>query len=474
MSFVSLDFAIVFPVVFLVSWILRQWPGPWRIWLAAASMAFFAVWSPTMLGLLVGLGLLNHLSAVAIEHLGRLRVGPTRALVAIAVVGNVGTIAVFRYYGAIVDDLVEFALDLGFVLSTPVASTAIPLGLSFFALNGLGYVIDVYRGDLAPMRPLDAAVHLTYVPALVAGPLVRPDELVPELRRVHDRPRIDLARGLRLLVGGILKLIAIAPFIGQRLVDPVFADPAAHSGLVILVAVYALAFQMYAIFSGATDLATGLSELLGIRLPRSFDAPYRATSVSDFWLRWNATITRWFRDYVFAPLSRGRNMGAAVFGTIAASLLVALWFDVGVTVLVWGLVHGLLLTFERLVVSIARKTPFASLAGHRLLSVPRWLYAFHAVCLAWIPFRADSLATAQAVVAGLATPGTFTLLSVSAAVAVAVMVVAHAIPEARTIATVANLVRPGPAFQGAIFAVGTTIALAFAPDSLNPFPYLGL
>ncbi|MGH9063647.1 MAG: MBOAT family O-acyltransferase [Acidimicrobiales bacterium] len=172
---------------------------------------------------------------------------------------------------------------------------------------GLSYVIDVHRGQLRPASWLDAATYLSFFPHLEAGPIVRGSELLPQLRQRRRRGRIDVSRAAWLIMAGLFKKVVISSYVASAIVDPVFAVPAQHSALEALFAVYGYAVQIYADFSGYTDIAIGVALLLGIDFPENFDSPYAARSLQDFWRRWHITLSRWLRDYLYIPLGGSRG-----------------------------------------------------------------------------------------------------------------------------------------------------------------------
>ena len=174
----------------------------------------------------------------------------------------------------------------------------------------VSYVIDIYRGKLEIATPLDLATYLSFFPHLVAGPIVRGGELLPQLRRRRDPHEVDLARAAQLIMGGLFKKIVISSYVSANIVEPVFSSPNRHSAPEVLFAVWGYAVQIYADFSGYTDIAIGIALLLGIRFPVNFDAPYTARNLQDFWRRWHITLSRWLRDYLYIPL--GGNQGSTL------------------------------------------------------------------------------------------------------------------------------------------------------------------
>ena len=187
----------------------------------------------------------------------------------------------------------------------------LPIGISFYTFMAISYVVDVSRYEIVPSGWLDVSVYLAFFPHLVAGPIVRGNELIPQIRRRRDPKGIDLSRAAFLISGGLFKKVVVSGYLATQIVDPVFGAPSAHGGLEVLIAIYAYAIVIYADFSAYTDIAIGTALLLGFEFPQNFDRPYTATSLRDFWRRWHMTLSRWLRDYLYIPLGGSRHGEAA-------------------------------------------------------------------------------------------------------------------------------------------------------------------
>ncbi|MEQ9323669.1 MAG: MBOAT family O-acyltransferase [Polyangiaceae bacterium] len=255
----------------------------------------------------------------------------------------------------------------------------LPIGISFYTFQSISYVVDVYRGRLKPCEGLrEYALYLSFFPQIVAGPIVRGDELLPQLRRPMAPSGEDVTEGMQRIVAGVAKKALIADYLGVY-ADLVFGSPASYAGPEVVLAVYAYALQIYFDFSGYSDVAIGMARVLGVRLPENFEAPYRAKSIADFWRRWHITLSRWVRDYLFIPLGllAGRNRVLRYASVLASMVLVGLWHGIGWGFLLWGALHG------------------AALVAHaRWRLFDRWLITFHFVVLSWIPFRSPTLGDA--------------------------------------------------------------------------------
>ena len=307
MLFPTIEFAIFFVVVLTASWFLMPSRLRWKLFMLGASYVFYGWWNVRYLLLLGGVTLLNHFGATAISRLQSLR--SRRAVLWCVVGGDLAVLAYFKYYGFFVSSLANALRSLGFDPSLPFLQIVLPVGVSFFTFQAISYVVDVHRGDTDAVPLLDAAVYLSFFPQLVAGPIVRASELTPQLRERQDPRHVDAGRAFWLIAAGMFKKVVIANMLATELVDRVFANPDRFNAAEVMLAVYGYAVQIYADFSGYTDIAIGIALLLGFTFPDNFDRPYAAVTLQDFWRRWHMTLSRWLRDYLYIPLggSRGSN-----------------------------------------------------------------------------------------------------------------------------------------------------------------------
>jgi D-alanyl-lipoteichoic acid acyltransferase DltB (MBOAT superfamily) len=344
--FPTFEFAVFFSLTFVVSWLLRPFPLPWRLFILAMSYVFYAWWDWRFCFLLAASSVGNW---VAAEAIGRSRSDPARrAVLAGTVAANLAVLGFFKYYGFFVTSVTDGLGSLGVDVAPPLLQVVLPVGISFFTFQALSYVIDRYRDDTEGYPLLDFAVYLSFFPHLVAGPIVRARELLPQLAERPDPRKVDAALAFRLIFAGLFKKVVISSFVAGAAVDEVFAVPGQYRSLEILLAIYAYAIQIYADFSGYTDIAIGCALLLGLRFPQNFDAPYTALSIQDFWRRWHITLSTWLRDYVYIPLG-GNQRGArrTSINLFLTMLLGGLWHGAAWTFVVWGAIHGGAMTVER-------------------------------------------------------------------------------------------------------------------------------
>lgn len=395
MVFPTPQFAAFFIVVLWLSWWLMPRPRWWKPFMLAASYLFYGYADARFTLLLAGVTVLNQLLAVAIGRARQRSQRLAKLLVWAAVAGDLGVLGAFKYYGFFVASAAALLQRVGLGVPLPLLQLTLPVGVSFFTFQALSYVLDVHRGVIRPAKSLDFAVYLAFFPHVVAGPIVRARELLPQLAAPRDPRQVDVARALTLLAGGLVKKVVVADLLAARLVDPVFGVPAAHGALDVLVACYGYAAQIYCDFSGYTDMATGIALLLGFQFPRNFDAPYSATSLQDFWRRWHMTLSRWLRDYLYIPLGGSREGELRTYRNLALTMLLGgLWHGAAWNFVIWGGIHGAALAVERLL----RRPPgpAADGRGSPLATLGRWLLTQHVVLVAWVFFRAPDLGTVAA------------------------------------------------------------------------------
>ncbi len=469
MLFPTATFAIFFMIVLPLSWLAMPRPHRWRLFIIVASYVFYSWWDWRFVFLLAGCTVWNQLLGLRIHRASDDAVR-AKALLILALVGNVGVLAYFKYYDFFVSSSDGLLSVAG--LDTPVAfrSIVLPVGISFYTFMAISYVVDIYRRDTEPVRIDLFAAYLSFFPHLVAGPIVRPGELIPQLATARDPRRVDLSRACFLIATGVFKKVVISNFLAANIVDEVFGAPGQHSSLEILIAVYAYAVQIYADFSGYTDIAIGIALLLGFKFPQNFNGPYTAASLQDFWRRWHMTLSRWLRDYVYIPLGGNRKGEFNTYRNLILTMLIGgLWHGAGWTFIVWGLIHGVGLAIERL-----RRGPHAddaAMNGRQRL-VGR-LVTFHVVCLAWIFFRADSFATAWEMLTGLFTRWgeASPLVTAGVLLAIVVGIGSQYLPARIPTAVMARFSRLPTAGQIAVLALALMLTHAMGPEGVAPFIY---
>ena len=344
--FPTMTFALFFVVVLGVSWKLNERPVEWKLFVLAASYVFYG-WADWMFCLLLaGSTLGNWLVAHAVARARDPRSRKGWMLVGVGL--NLALLGFFKYYGFFVDSVLAALEPLGLAPTALLVQIALPVGISFFTFCAISYVIDVFRDEQEPVALLDFAVYLSFFPHLVAGPIVRVSEFEPQLRRRRNPETVDATRAVRLICRGLFKKVVIANYLATAIVDPVFVAPSQHTNWELLVGAWSYAVQIYADFSGYTDIAIGIALLMGIKFPDNFDQPYSSRSIQEFWRRWHMTLSRWLRDYLYIPLGGNRGGPRAEYRNLFLTMLLGgLWHGASWNFVIWGAYHGTGLALER-------------------------------------------------------------------------------------------------------------------------------
>jgi len=468
--FPTIEFGIFFPIVFVCSWLLRPTPTRWKLFMVAASYVFYGWWDPKYTLLLAGSTLFNQLVVQAIWM--REERAWKRAWLWVGVVGNLGALGWFKYYGFFAESVVAGLRDLGLDVTVPLVQVVLPVGISFFTFQALSYVIDAYRGTVRPSSLLDFAVYLSFFPHLVAGPIVRAAEFLPQLRQRPDPRYLDTARAFRLVAAGLFKKVVVSSYLAANIVDPVFANPDAHSGLEHLFAIYGYAFQIYADFSGYTDIAIGCALLLGVAFPPNFDSPYRALSIQDFWRRWHMTLSRFLRDYLYISLGGNRGGRRKTYRNLMLTMLIGgLWHGAAWTFVAWGAIHGGVLAAERWWGDRRADAGLPAPADTPARRVGRWLLTFHVVCLAWVFFRAQTFEGAWDMLRGLTNSGPSPLVTGMLVCTIAAMLASQFVPPHAVQRLEVAFSRLSWVPQGVALGVFFFLLDATGPAGVAPFIY---
>lgn len=464
MLFPTLIFHVFFVVVFAANWLLRR-AGDWRlILLLLASWLFYGWFDARFVVLLLASALINWGAGRLIsDHRGW-----ARFWLVLAVVANLLILGFFKYYGWFAASANQGLVQAGWHDALPVLDVVLPVGVSFFTFQGISYVVDVRQRRSDPARLIELATLMSFFPHLVAGPIVRPAHLLPQLREPPRLTRGVAATSLVLIGWGLIKKAVIANDLAVHLVDPVFADPAAHGAADLVIASYGYAVQIYCDFSAYTDMAIGLAALLGLRFPRNFDQPYRAQSLQDFWRRWHISLSSWLRDYLYIAVFGGsrQRLAATCMALFMTMVLGGLWHGARITFVIWGALHGAGLVAERL---------WRLVRPAALPAAPRWLatlFTFHVVTLGWIFFRATRFDEATAILARIADMAPGRLIATPWTVALIAIGMACHFGPSRAIEQIGMRLRALPFV--AVAALGTLLLLlveGLRGGGIAPFIY---
>jgi alginate O-acetyltransferase complex protein AlgI len=395
MLFNSFIFAVFLPVVFALYWGVFRGVRAQNLLLIAAGFVFYGWWDWRFLLLLLATSLTDH--GVALAMGGATSQRGRKAWLALSLIGNLGTLAVFKYHDFFARSLQAGLAELDIAADPVLLKVILPVGISFYTFQALSYTIDVYRRRIDAVR--DPSIFLAFVsffPQLCAGPIERASHMLPQFARQRSFDAERAVDGLRQMLWGFFKKIVIADNC-SRVVDEIFSRSDTQAGPVLMLGAVLFAFQIYCDFGGYSDIAIGTARLFGFELMRNFAFPYFSRDIAEFWRRWHISLSSWFRDYVYIPLGGSKGGRAlAVRNTFIIFLLSGFWHGANWTFLVWGLLNALY--FLPLLLRGANRKHLGDAAEGRLLPGPgealRMLGTFGLTCLAWVFFRADSVTQA--------------------------------------------------------------------------------
>jgi alginate O-acetyltransferase complex protein AlgI len=469
MLFCTNKFALYFVGVFLAYWSM-PWPRARVGLLLAASGYFYAIWNIKLAGLVFASSTADFFLAQAIER----SVSPRgrRALLGTSLALNLGLLAYLKYANFFLRSLEAAAAAVGFDAALPVLNVILPIGISFYTFEAISYVVDVYQGRVRAERNLaHFLLFILFFPHLVAGPIVRARDFLPQVRRAKrwNWPRAEV--GLRLVLSGVVKKLAVADRLALY-VDPTFADPGRFGTAALWLAAVACAFQIYCDFSGYSDIALGLAHLLGFHLVRNFDRPFLAANIAEFWRRWHISLSTWLRDYVFIPMGGSRSGRCNTYRNVLVVMTLAgLWHGAGWNYVMFGVVHGVLLIGHRVFHIWAEECPavraaLASSPG----TVARVAFTFATFVLTLVIFRTTSLSDAGLMMARMLRPAAG---AVAAAAPRGLLVTLIAVAAAHAFGE--GLIRRRDlaprAVRGLAFGTAAALALILAPPANRLFVY---
>ncbi len=398
MLFNSITFVVFLPLVLLV---VSAAPRRLRnLLILGASYIFYGAWDWRFLGLILTSTVIDYVAAVVIDDSDDKR--RRRLAMAASLVGNLGILGTFKYFNFFVDSGVDLIEWFGWHASRPALNLILPVGISFYTLQTLSYTIDVYYGQMrATRRFVEFAVYVAYFPQLVAGPIERARDLLPQIMSPGKVTGERINMGLMLMIIGYTKKVLIADSIAP-ITARIYDDPNAYTAGVLIQGCYLYTLQIFCDFSGYSDIARGVSELLGVRLGENFRQPYLSQSVTEFWRRWHMSLGTWLRDYVYVPLGGNRGGGLHTYGNVMATWLICgLWHGAAWTYVAWGGLNGLYICIER-VFGIGRgDPPEPKTATQWLVRVGRTVVTFHLIVTTFIVFPSPSFGHIVEYVQGL-------------------------------------------------------------------------
>lgn len=398
MNFASLAFFLFLIIVWGIYWILprRAWQN---VLLLSASYFFYGWWDVRFCGLMLASTLIDYFLAAAI-HRTENQSRRKRLLLA-SLACNLGLLGVFKYFHFFLGNLVALGETVGWNLNTGTLQIILPVGISFYTFQTLSYTIDVYYRRLTPTRNLiDYMTFVSFFPQLVAGPIERARNLLPQFQQRRFFRLRQMQLGVHRILWGLFKKVVIADTVAG-FVNSSYSDVAAASGAELVVATFLFAFQIYCDFSGYSDIAIGVAQMFGIKLMRNFAYPYFSQNLREFWSRWHISLSTWFRDYVYIPLGGNRvSRGRQKANLLITFLVSGLWHGAAWPFVIWGGLHGSAVAWGSQ--HSPQKTRLRVVGGSTLipsLAVAfRMLRTFTFVCICWIFFRANTLADCTTII----------------------------------------------------------------------------
>ena len=362
--------------------------------LLAASYFFYACFNPLYPILILYSSLVDYAVVTAMEKWGR-----SRIWLLMSIVNNLGLVSFFKYGAFITDNINALLSWLGIPYIVPQPGILLPVGLSFYTFQSMTYTIEYYRGNIEREKNfLTYAAFVSFFPRLVAGPIERAKNLLPQLRRTPEIAPRDIADGLSLFVVGLFKKIALADYLALY-VDKVYGAPEQYQSPALILATFLFCWQVYFDFSGYTDMARGIARMMGVRLMLNFNNPYLATGLGEFWQRWHISLSSWFKDYVYIPLGGNRKGRFNTYRNMFLTMVISgLWHGAAWTFVIWGVVHAL----GR---CVTRELETTSFYQQKVPRIVKQLLVFGFVTFAWIFFRAESITDARLIVARIFSSG---------------------------------------------------------------------
>jgi D-alanyl-lipoteichoic acid acyltransferase DltB (MBOAT superfamily) len=390
MLFNSYAFALFFAALLPTYWLMARWPRAQNVLLLGVSYYFYSRWDARFLALLVLSTVMDFACGLWVARVEEPR--RRKTVVALSMALNLGMLGFFKYYNFFAESLHEALARAGLSISMGTLEVALPIGISFYTFQSMSYVIDVYRREIPPTRNLvQFAAFVSFFPHLVAGPIMRPTTLLPQISTPRRFDLQQFYEGSYLIFWGLLKKVVVADNLAP-IVNDLFGKWQTLDGGSALLAVYAFAFQIYGDFSGYTDIARGVSKCLGFELSLNFNLPYFATSPRDFWTRWHISLSQWLRDYLYISMGGSRGGVVRTYRNLMITMILGgLWHGPAWTFVLWGVYHGVLLVGHRIAEPWLRRIDPPDPVDRACWKALRIAVTFHLVCAGWLLFRAGSV-----------------------------------------------------------------------------------
>lgn len=465
MHYLSPEFALLFLAFIWIYWRAGWLHGPaaQNRWLLIASYLFYISFDWRFALLLFNFSvLILGLARLVPDGYGGRRSWP----VVIGVILALTNLGIFKYYNFFREEALQWLMPFFNNASLPVLDLLLPVGISFYTFQGLAYLISVGRGETTPAKFEHGLLFLSFFPTLLAGPICRPNELLPQIQMPYNRSISSPDLAFLLIFSALVKKIWLSAWLAETWVNPVFANPDGYHAIELICAVMAYAWQLFFDFSGYTDLVTALALFLGFQLPRNFNQPYLAKSISEFWQRWHISLSRWIRDFVYIPLGGNRgSWGRTQFNALVAMTLSGLWHGASATFIVWGVWHGVGLIFQN---------AWQKIGLFKLPGVIAQILTFIFVCVGWLMFRAEDWESVELFLAGLTDWQTMPRFNwIGLLVAVAIFFWAANRAESTMKAATEILARWPWWTKSILLVVGALLVIELSPPGMPGFIYFG-
>jgi D-alanyl-lipoteichoic acid acyltransferase DltB (MBOAT superfamily) len=467
MLFPTVEFAIFFLIVFFASWLAYSKPLLRKYILLVASYFFYGYWDWRF-------ALLLFFCSYSSYWFGKWMSDSDDAikrkrLIIVSTALNLGILGFFKYYGFFVSNFNEMLLSLGIGYRIIALEVILPVGISFFTFQAMSYVIDVYRNDIpAAKSPVDVLLYVSFFPQLVAGPIVRASEFLPQLYTHPEKNKIKAAQAATLILGGLFKKVVIANYLAIQIVDPIFQNPLQYSSFDTIFGVYAYAVQIYCDFSAYSDIAIGIALLFGYEFTINFNHPYRSLSIQEFWRRWHISLSSWLRDYLYIPLGGNKKGRLKTYRNLLITMFLGgLWHGAAWNFVLWGALHGTGLAVERYI-NEKRGKKEKTFFGKAI----SFFFVFNFVCLTWVFFRADSFSTAMQYLESIVKfDFSGSVLSPLGITIILYGIASNFTPQNWGVFIRDYFGRLNPVAQAAIFGGVLVLIGAFGPEGVAPFIY---
>jgi D-alanyl-lipoteichoic acid acyltransferase DltB (MBOAT superfamily) len=470
--FNSLDYILFLGIAVAGFWLLARHAQLRIIFVFVASCLFYMAWHPAYIVLILGSTLIDYVVGLRIHATDRPKA--RKRWLMVSLVSNLGLLGLFKYFN-FASQATADVLGLFFgieIANPPFLDVLLPVGISFYTFQTLSYTIDIYRRKLEPTRNFfQFAFFVTYFPQLVAGPIVRASQLLPQLQRKITLRDEQVTQGLFLIATGMVKKVVIADYLSVNLVDRVFDQPELYSAAEVVIALYGFTMQIYCDFSGYTDVARGSAKLMGLELPENFDRPYQSASPAEFWRRWHITLSTWLRDYLYFPLGGSRVGPVRAYWNLWLTMfLIGIWHGASWTFVFYAILQSMAMVIHRF---------FYRRSGRTGDTIDTWrvhafkvFWALQFVVFSRILFRATSLQNAADITTRLGS-GTFSMAQISLGVWAMLLVTfaAHYTPK-RWFESIEIGFKsmPAPAQGVALAALGFVLSVV-ATSEVVPYIY---